>query len=184
MNIDDQQDEREQRIIRRIEKLRVAGYSYEALLRHAAEGWDWADFMEGAYEKQQEAIGLQDQALDMISSIEIALQTVVVDLLSSLDLSKETIQKIRLNLPGLIERQTVKTRSELARKAVESSTKTQESRRNKSELRNIWAEGMYRTRDDCVEDISRILGMKLSTARKALQGTPDPNPWPAKDTKK
>lgn len=184
MSSDDQQDEREQRILLRIEKLRSADYSYDDLLRHAAEGWDWAGFMEEAYEQQQEILSMQDHALEMSSVIETALIKVVDDLAGAVDLSKESIQKVRLGLPSLIEREIAQKRSELAKKAVEASTKTQQSRKNKSEIRKIWASGLYRTRNECVEDISRILEMELSTARKALQGTPDPNPWPAKNKAK
>ena len=51
----------------------------------------------------------------------------------------------------------------------------------KEEIKKLWAEGNFSTRDRCAEESYSSLGFEsLKTARNALQNTPDPNPWPAK----
>jgi hypothetical protein len=42
-----------------------------------------------------------------------------------------------------------------------------------------WAEGNFSTRNRCAEEEFAALGMSYETARKALKGQPDPDPWPA-----
>lgn len=48
------------------------------------------------------------------------------------------------------------------------------SRDKQAKIRMMWASGTYRTRDECAETEGRKLGMKFSTARKALRNTPAP----------
>lgn len=48
------------------------------------------------------------------------------------------------------------------------------SRENREKIQAIWAEGKYTSRDSCAEQEGAALGMSVSTARKALRGTPDP----------
>lgn len=48
------------------------------------------------------------------------------------------------------------------------------SRDNQAKIRKLWASGKYKTRDDCAERGGKILGLKFSTARKALRNTPTP----------
>jgi hypothetical protein len=48
------------------------------------------------------------------------------------------------------------------------------SRDKREMIRAIWASGKYKTRDDCAEKGGKKLGMKFSTARKALRKTPTP----------
>jgi hypothetical protein len=49
------------------------------------------------------------------------------------------------------------------------------NRERKQEIKEIWATGKYTTRDICAEEEYEGLGYKtFGTARKALQGTPDP----------
>jgi hypothetical protein len=48
-------------------------------------------------------------------------------------------------------------------------------------IRAAWASGIYATRDLCAEEEWEHLGFgTYGTARRHLQGTPDPDPWPAK----
>jgi hypothetical protein len=61
--------------------------------------------------------------------------------------------------------------------AAERHRRTNEA---KEQLKRIWAEGNYTSRDICAEQECGALGLSFSTARKALRKTPDPNPWPAK----
>jgi hypothetical protein len=42
-----------------------------------------------------------------------------------------------------------------------------------------WAGGNFSTRNRCAEEEFAALGMSYETARKALKGQPDPDPWPA-----
>lgn len=48
------------------------------------------------------------------------------------------------------------------------------TRKKRREIREIWADGKYSSRDICAEQECAALGMSFSTARKALQNTPDP----------
>lgn len=49
-------------------------------------------------------------------------------------------------------------------------------------IKSAWASGIYATRDLCAEKEWMRLGFKTEpTARRKLQGTADPDPWPAKD---
>jgi hypothetical protein len=51
----------------------------------------------------------------------------------------------------------------------------------KDELRQVWAMGNYTNRDICAEEEYSSQGFNsFKTARNALKGTPNPDPWPAK----
>lgn len=55
------------------------------------------------------------------------------------------------------------------------------SRDRKHQIREMWALGNFTTRERCAEESYSSVGFKtLGTAKKALQNTPDPSPWPAK----
>lgn len=51
-------------------------------------------------------------------------------------------------------------------------------------LRAIWAKGGYRTREVCAYKEHEKLGMTETAAKAALSGTPDPDPWPARERKR
>jgi len=51
-------------------------------------------------------------------------------------------------------------------------------------LRAIWAGGGYRTREECAYKEFEKLGVTETAAKAALSGTPDPDPWPAKQKKR
>lgn len=56
------------------------------------------------------------------------------------------------------------------------------SRDLKAKLRDIWATGKYLYRTTCAEEEYEGLGIKTyGTAYGYLEGTPDPDPWPAKE---
>ncbi|RFC31210.1 MAG: hypothetical protein DID91_2727704359 [Candidatus Nitrotoga sp. MKT] len=55
------------------------------------------------------------------------------------------------------------------------------SRDKQTKIRLLWASGKYTNRDICAEQEGAHLGFgSFKTARNALKGTDDPNPWPAK----
>lgn len=54
------------------------------------------------------------------------------------------------------------------------------SREKRKKIQSIWASGKYSTRDRCAEEEYDALGMSRGVARKALHGTPNPDPWPAR----
>jgi hypothetical protein len=56
-------------------------------------------------------------------------------------------------------------------------------REARNELQRIWATGKYSTKQVCAEEEHQALGIGFDTARKALRGAPNPNPWPAKSPK-
>lgn len=55
------------------------------------------------------------------------------------------------------------------------------SRDRKAQAQAIWAEGNYTSRDICAEQECAALGVTFKTFRDYLIGTPNPNPWPAKE---
>lgn len=62
-----------------------------------------------------------------------------------------------------------------AKQAVEAKhNKPNGSREKRDKLRAIWASGKYSSRQRCAEEEYDSLGMSFDTARKALQGQPDP----------
>jgi hypothetical protein len=50
----------------------------------------------------------------------------------------------------------------------------------RAEILRIWATGKYATKRICAEEENEALKIAFETARNALKGAPDPNPWPAK----
>ena len=55
------------------------------------------------------------------------------------------------------------------------------SREKRANICLLWASGKYTNRDICAEQEGVHLGFgSFKTARNALKGTDDPNPWPAK----
>lgn len=55
------------------------------------------------------------------------------------------------------------------------------SRDKQTKIRLSWASGKYTNRDICAEQEGAHFGFgSFKTARNALKGTDDPNPWPAK----
>lgn len=176
MTSNDQQNSQEEKILHRMEKLRDKNLSYEALLRYAAEGWDWADFMEAAYEQQQDLLNMQEQALTMSSDAATALRQVIDGLLDGLGLSTDVIQKTRLALPKLIAHEIAAARSSSAKSAINvRHSKPGGSREKKARLQAIWASGKYSSRSVCAEEECAGLGMSYETARKALINTQNPS---------
>lgn len=89
-------------------------------------------------------------------------------------------QPVVINVMRFESDDNKKDRSDRARVAADA--KHREDRERAERIRQIWASGTtYLTRSACAEQ--EWEGLKFNTyetARKALQGTPDPNPWPAK----
>lgn len=157
----DEQNERDRDLANRMERMRALNFSFDGLLRQAAEDQRFATVMEDAYERQSILLTVLESTLSYVSASLPPL------------LAKEVSEKIN------------KAKSDSAKEAINARhDQPNGSREKRAEIQKIWGSGQYKTRDECVEDVSRYLGMKLSTARKALQGTPNPNPWPAKDVKK
>lgn len=69
-----------------------------------------------------------------------------------------------------------------ARKAAEALHGKPGGNRDKAnQIRAVWATGKYSGRDSCAEEEFRHIGFgSFSTARRALRGTPDPDPWPGR----
>lgn len=70
---------------------------------------------------------------------------------------------------------TPQWRKRTARKAADARhSQPGGSREKQKQVREIWATGKYSSRDRCAEEECAALGISYSTARKALQNTPDP----------
>lgn len=78
-----------------------------------------------------------------------------------------------------------KPRTLQAKRAADSlHNKPGGSREKQGRIRAEWATGKYSDRTRCAEEQCAALDMSYDTARKALVGMPDPDPWPAKKQKK
>jgi hypothetical protein len=64
---------------------------------------------------------------------------------------------------------------------IAADAKHKPNRKKRKDICAIWKAGNFLTRDDCAYEEHEALGMKLRAARDALIGTPDPNPWLAKE---
>jgi hypothetical protein len=54
----------------------------------------------------------------------------------------------------------------------------------KKQIQESWATGNFATREECADQEWEGIGFgTMGSARKALQGTPNPSPWPAKRKK-
>lgn len=77
--------------------------------------------------------------------------------------SQEEIQEMRAS---------GKSRAKLAADALHD--KPGGNREKRAAIQVLWASGKYTSRDICAEQEGGALGMSVSTARKALRGTPNP----------
>jgi len=68
--------------------------------------------------------------------------------------------------------------SEIGKHAADVRHKTTNDK--KKEIQEIWATGVYSDRDLCANQEAEPLGLAYSTSRRALQNTPNPDPWPGK----
>lgn len=88
-------------------------------------------------------------------------------------------------IPGTVSKAVAATKSNSGKTAVDARhNKPGGSREMSDELLAMWMSGMYESRKLCAEEWHQELGMTEPTARKKLQGTPNPDPWPAKKVKK
>lgn len=79
-----------------------------------------------------------------------------------------------------LEQTAAKKRKELAEKAAKAKNAVHEARSDA--IRSAWASGVYANRDLCAEKEWKRLGFATeATARRRLQKTPDPDPWPGKN---
>lgn len=84
-------------------------------------------------------------------------------------------------VPGVVSKAVAATKSYSANTAINARhNKPGGSREKKTKLLEKWASGQYSTRDCCAYEWAEEFGMTEKTARRALQGTQDPHPWPAK----
>jgi len=73
------------------------------------------------------------------------------------------------------EKGSAEWRREIARNAAEvRHNKPGGSRDKKQQIQEIWASGKFTSRDICAEQECASLGMSITTARRALNNTPNP----------
>lgn len=78
-------------------------------------------------------------------------------------------------LPFLLGQVAADKRGAVARRAADKlHDKPGGSREKAKDIREIWATGNYRTREECAEQVHESLKMSFSAARKALRNTPEP----------
>lgn len=79
-----------------------------------------------------------------------------------------------------LEQAAAKKRKELAKKGARAKNAVHEERSDA--IRSAWASGIYANRDLCAEKEWERLGFETEdTARRRLQKTANPDPWPGKD---
>jgi len=88
-------------------------------------------------------------------------------------------------IPGTVSKAVAATKSNSGKTAVEARhSKPGGSREMGGELLAKWLSGQYESKNLCAYEWHEEFGMTESSARKKLQGAPDPDPWPAKKRKK
>ena len=104
--------------------------------------------------------------------------------------SAEIVMFLVVWATNLSEKQRQKIESEMradiARNAADERHSQHHGYREKKKvIQEIWANGMYKTRNDCAQKEMTTLGVSFKTARITyLTGTPDPDPWPARPKRK
>lgn len=97
----------------------------------------------------------------------------------TIDVTLEASRSLRTHLDD----QDTRRRKEKGKKAADDlHSKPGGSRERKGRLLEAWMSGEYPSRSVCAEKQWQALGYKSKEgAREALQGAPEPNPWPAKE---
>lgn len=93
------------------------------------------------------------------------------------------VEKSRSDLQSVINLGVLANRKAQTKDAINARhDKEGGSRDLKAKIRDIWATGKYLHRTTCAEQEYEALGIKtIGTANRYLEGTPNPNPWPAKE---
>lgn len=162
------------------QKLEQKKFSYKELL-------DWAVSLSMELELLQfhnEALKVAVDNLEKINSASeliINEQQIRYERVLEIDDVSNAVSSTINRLEGLISGRDAQKRIHAKNTADARHSKPGGSREKRLQIREIWASGKYESRDICCEQECAALGMSFSTARKALQGTPNPNPWPARN---
>lgn len=112
---------------------------------------------------------LQSRAADFRSLAE-QLETDATASAALFDAQGQIIEILKDELRGRVD-----TASQRAKRAADSlHNRPNGSREKARKLREDWASGEYRSRDECAEKAGGKLKMTFSTARRALRNTPEP----------
>jgi hypothetical protein len=114
------------------------------------------------------------------------------DITKNLYLSPEVL--CELTMIAQLEGDAARERSEKDLVSEANSRRVKKGRHNKpgskhmiadaarEAIRKIWASGKYTDRDLCAREECDHLGASYSVVRRALNATPNPSPWPAKES--
>lgn len=173
---------RDDDINNRVSKLLASGMSYEELARYAAEGWSWSVFMEDVNRDQEQLLSIYENQLSLSQRL-LMKQISATDQLATIGELHEQIVAVRRFREGQIAGRDAQ-RKIVAKKGGDAlSSRPGGSRENSQKMKDLWASGRYKDRNDCAEKGEAILGIPFHTGRKYLRNTPNPSPWPAKARK-
>lgn len=165
-----------------VAKLLASGMSYEELAKYAAQGWSWSAFLEEAYEKQNQLMSAYESILALSDSLFEKHVSITDQLVANGDLHELVVATRRFCEGQLAGRDA--QRKIVAKKGGDAlSSRPGGSRENSQKMKDLWASGRYKDRNDCAEKGEAILGIPFHTGRKYLRNTPNPSPWPAKARK-
>ena len=159
MEPNDIQDDHEAEIAERIEGIRSLNLTTDELLHRLAQSESWSEFIETQYEKLDALMQLYDDDLGA---------------------AHEQIKRRFADMHAVIEATERKKKENAANAANALHSKEGGNRDKRKAIQNAWATGKFTSRARCAEQEADAIGMSYSTAIKALQNTPDPDPWPAK----
>jgi len=100
--------------------------------------------------------------------------------ISPAELARWIAQELRPPNYDLFNRMSARFQQKIEASRTAASARHKQTSEAKEELLKIWASGKFASKDRCASEECEELGLAYSTARRALRGLPDPDPWPGK----
>jgi len=153
-------------------RLLTKGLSYEDLLSEAALYASLAELVQYENDTQKRLFAAERMMNSLLLAIirrqseKHKITSVVTDIVSE---AKSTARFLEGALKGREAQKTLQ-----GKKAIEARHSQPGGSRDKQQkIREAWASGKYRSRDECAEKEHDALSMSYGTARKALRNTPN-----------
>lgn len=135
--------------------------------------------LEGMLKLAHEAINVLDAEIDREGEFEhrgVEGQRIWEPPIDPQDLADEAA----LPLAEELAAKAARDRQVAARGALTVKNKT-ESERRRQALRDKWATGQYKTKEQCAYEEAGALGIGPEWAQRLLNNAPNPSPWPARN---
>lgn len=147
--------------------------SYDDLLDYAACYRADFELCEFENENLKKLLDVQKRLLSAQKEIDEMREAKHTDL-SEMSELHELVTTTRRFIEGLLQGRDTQKKMHGVKAANARHSKPGGSRDKRQQMRALWASGKYSSRDICAEQECAALDMSFSSARKALQGTPDP----------